>query len=326
MRRSVPNVLFATAAGPSIGFGHLVRSGHLAGRMRVTRQMALRGPASALDSALGLGWTVHRGSPSRLAATLPDLIVVDDPSAVEMHRWVRAARRYGVPVATIHDGWTGGVHADLMVDGSFMATSAPNRQGPCGPAFAILDPAIAERRDRSPRRRLRHVLVALGGGRHVRTIGVRIADELSHLVPDATIDLAAGFCGAGRLPPLPARCQWLVADGSLADALASTTVGIVAGGVTLYEACALGTPIVTVPVVPGQQRATRAAARRGLALEATVTSAAAEARRLLDHPTQAAAMGRRARRAIDGLGTVRVAGSLHALLARVGGRDIDRAA
>ncbi len=325
MRRS-PYVLFATAAGPSMGFGHLVRAGHLAAQMEVRREMALRGPAVAIDAALGLGWTVHRGSPSQLAATMPDLIVVDDPSAVERRRWVRAARRLGVLVATIHDGSLHDTRSDVMLDGSFMAASVANLTANVGPSFAIVDPAIAERRARPSRRRRRHVLVALGGGRHVRTFGVRIACELIGLAPDATVDLAAGFAAAGPLPELPAGCRWLTGQRSLVDALASTTVCVIAGGVTLYEACALGTPIVAVPIVPGQQPAARSAARQRLAVVATVTSAAAKARHLLDSPTRAAAMGRRASRAIDGRGTTRAAGILCALLARAGGRDTDRAA
>ena len=55
------------------------------------------------------------------------------------------------------------------------------------------------------------------------------------------------------------------AAGAFRAALAQATVAVVAGGTTLYEACALGTPVVAVPVVPGQTTTVRRFVRAGLA-------------------------------------------------------------
>jgi spore coat polysaccharide biosynthesis predicted glycosyltransferase SpsG len=305
-------VIFAVAAGPSVGYGHLVRAGHLAGQLGVRRVLALRGGGDAIDAALAMGWTVHRGSPLALAATLPDLIVVDDPSSRHARRWVRAARQYDVPVAAVHDGDGRGVGADLSVDGSLMAAATDAPAARRGPAFAILDPRVAGLRT-GPVRQPRSVLIALGGGRHVRDAGVRIAATLHRLDPAASILLAPGFVDRSALPGLPARCRWIPTPQGLADALARTSVAIVAGGMTLYEACALGTPAVAVPVVKGQRRAVRAAARLGVAVAASTSSAPRRAHDLLSRPLTAAALGRRARRVVDGAGARRVADALRAL-------------
>jgi len=57
----------------------------------------------------------------------------------------------------------------------------------------------------------------------------------------------------------------VVAPQRFRAALAQATVAVVAGGTTLYEACALGTPVVAVPVVPGQATTVRRFVRAGLA-------------------------------------------------------------
>jgi hypothetical protein len=240
----------------------------------VRRVLALRGGGDAIDTALAMGWTVHHGSPLALAATLPDLIVVDDPSGVQARRWVRAARQYDIPIATVHDGDGRGVGADLSVDGSFMAAAidaSPTRRGQLSRFSIPGSPGLRA----GPVRQPRTVLIALGGGRHVRNAGVRIAATLHRLDPDASVLLAPGFVDRSALPGLPARCRWIPTPQGLADALARTSVAIVAGGMTLYEACALGTPAVAVPVVTGQRRAVRAAARLGVAVAASTSSAPA---------------------------------------------------
>jgi spore coat polysaccharide biosynthesis predicted glycosyltransferase SpsG len=100
-------------------------------------------------------------------------------------------------------------------------------------------------------------------------------------------------------------------------------VAVVAGGTTLYEACALGTPVVAVPVVPGQATTVRRFVRAGLAAGpslptgpgsaagvgndrwARAVSAAALA--LLADPSRRRDLAIRGRLAIDGRGAAGVA-------------------
>ncbi|ODS53891.1 MAG: hypothetical protein ABS36_11840, partial [Acidobacteria bacterium SCN 69-37] len=262
-----PFVLFAAAAGAEMGFGHLVRCGALADALGVSREIVLRGRASARTAALALGWSVHEGRD--LVRTLqPDVVVVDDPSAPTRARRVRQARRAGVPVAVIVDAAppaeTRG--ADLVVDGSLVAQPGGWATRRAGPAWAILAPAVAARRRRPRARDRRRVLIALGGGAHVRRIGARIAAALVALSPHLHVDLAAGF-GPAAGDPLPPGCRWIRARTGLADRLSSAGVAVVAGGVTLYEACALGTPAVAVPVVAAQRPAIAAAAAAGAVVD-----------------------------------------------------------
>lgn len=314
-----PLILFVAAAGPRLGFGHLVRSGALVDALGVARHLVLRGPDTALHAALAFGWTVHRGG--RLLETLqPDLVVVDDPSRPARARWVRLARRCQIPVAVVADADAVGATPDLIIDGSLATTRANGPAVLAGPAFAVLHPRVTARRARHTPRQAGRVLVALGGGIHVRQQGVGIAAALAAAVPGARVDVMTGFAQHTALPRLAPRCRWVAAPHGLDACLASASVAVVAGGMTLYEALALGTPTVAVPVVRAQRPAIDAAAAACAAWRVVmpgaqgVPAAVAHAvSTLLAHPARAQALGRRARQLVDGRGASRVATRLLAL-------------
>ena len=138
-------VLFGAAAGPTIGFGHLVRVRSLARALGVAPLVALRGTAATRRQATAAGWQVVDVKADEDVRRLhPDVIVIDDPSPERVRNWVQRARRLGVPVATVHDLGIAAVESDLLIDG----TVAPRldvlgRRGTLhGPRYAILDPAI----------------------------------------------------------------------------------------------------------------------------------------------------------------------------------------
>ncbi|MEZ5284175.1 MAG: hypothetical protein R2712_05070 [Vicinamibacterales bacterium] len=69
------------------------------------------------------------------------------------------------------------------------------------------------------------------------------------------IHVACGFAGTPA-PALP-HGHWIDAPDGLAGELARASVAIVAGGVTLYEACALGVPVVGLAVTAAQHQTVR---------------------------------------------------------------------
>jgi spore coat polysaccharide biosynthesis predicted glycosyltransferase SpsG len=312
-----PFVLCAVAAGPRVGFGHLVRCGVLVDALGASRQLVLRGPAQARDVALRQGWAVHVGRHVAECAW-PDLLVVDDPSATHARRWIRLVRRLGIPVVALADGSpTHGRGADLIVDGSLVARPRAGAHALAGPGYAILSGRVAMRRALRGARESRRVLVALGGGAHVRRLGVAIAAALAAAPAHLSVDLAEGFSLGGHRPRLPAGCRWVHAPHGLEARLAAAAVAVVAGGVTMYEACALGTPTVAVPVVRAQRPAIVTAARAGAVVGVPnagrpAVSVAAAVRQLIASPARRAQLGRRARRLIDGAGTARVVARIRA--------------
>jgi spore coat polysaccharide biosynthesis predicted glycosyltransferase SpsG len=314
--RRHPSVLFVAAAGRGIGFGHLVRCGVLAETLGVAREMVLRGRAEALAAAMRFGWTVHRGR--NLASVIaPDLIVVDDPSPRRRQQWITAARRAHLPVAAVVDGDPQGTDgADLVVDGSVMAPHASRLRRCSGPSFAVLSPRVEARRAKSVVRNASRVIVTLGGGAHVRRLGVRIATAIRMASPEVRVDVVAGFT-AGPVESLPEGCRWIHAPGGLVEDLATAGIAVVGGGVTLYEACALRTPIVALPVVSAQRRAIAAFASAGAVLAVDPPSAervADAVARLLRDERRAAARAARAARLVDGGGAKRVADRLRTLV------------
>lgn len=322
-----PFVLFATAAGPDLGFGHLVRCGVLADALGAGRQMALRGSLATTHAAIRFGWSVHRGA-GLVSALLPDLVVVDDPSPAHRERWVRLARTAHIPVAVICDGDSDRIEADLIVDGSFAARPDRRRHRLAGPSWTALGAGVADRRARPLARSPRQVLVALGGGAHIGRLGAAVAAELVRAIPDVHVDLAAGFVDAGlrRLPP---QCRWVHAPSGLADHLATAAVAVVSGGVTMYEACALSTPVVAVPVVPAQRAAIDAAVAMGAVRSAARTTPPAIAQAvalLINNPSVAAVHATAAGRLVDGRGAARVAARLVSLADAAISRGVSHAA
>ena len=318
-------VLFCAAAGPRLGFGHLVRCRSLARALKVEPVIALRGSRRTRERAAALGSTVVAvSSTAALSALGPSLVVVDEPSAAHAGRWLARARRLGVPAASIHDLGLAYVASDLLIDGS-VRTTAPPAGSPllAGPAYAILDPAVEHVRRTRRRPKTGRVLVALGGGHHVRGAAAELTAALAARLPHADIRVARGFVPTGSLPSL-AHGTWVEVPDGLARELAEASVAIVAGGVTLYEACALGVPVVGVAVTAAQRQTIRGVASRGAAVDGggppidaiRCQRVAALVAHLLANPTRSAAQSRAARELVDGRGAQRVAIGLRALVRR----------
>jgi spore coat polysaccharide biosynthesis predicted glycosyltransferase SpsG len=324
-------VLFVVAAGPRAGFGHLVRARSLARVLGVPALVIVRGTAATRRRAASGGWQVISAADvTALQRLAPDVLVVDDPSIVATRAWVRRARRAGIPVATLHDLGITATESDLVIDG----TVKPNRRvrgdyGTLhGPAYAILDPAIRALREQAPRPDARRILIALGGGHYVRS-AARVAAAIgARLGDDVDIRVAGGFA-APRLPALLSGC-WIDARSGLAAELAAASVAVLAGGVTLYEACALGVPTVAVPVNAPQRVTIRAIAREGAAVDGSGLSAlgsgqkiALALERLLGDAAARRRMSRAGKKLVDGRGAFRVAARLRALPSAMASRIDD---
>ncbi len=310
-------VLFVAAAGPRRGYGHLVRSISFARALGVRPLLAVRGGRRVEETALALGADILPGATPRLMRALrPDVVVVDDPVVPAARRWMTAARRAGALVVSVHDLGIGCRESDLLIDGSITRTkpAAGGRPSLTGSRFALLDPAVgtAARDGRTDHNR--RVLIALGGGPRVRLAGA-IADAIVALDPNVEVRIAGGFVVAPRIPA--SNVVWIGATRGLAAELSQASTAVIAGGVSLYEACALGVPTVSLPVVTGQIPTVRAFGRQRAVVAAPFgASAHAIASRtvsLLNAPARQRALARRARSLVDGQGALRAAAAVVAM-------------
>lgn len=321
---TAPRVLFVVAAGPRMGFGHVVRSRALARALGAPHVVALRGTRATARSVRGLGATVIGRSRQAMARFQPDIVVIDDPSASEAERAMRVARDLDVPVASVHDLGLAHVASDLVIDASVVGVSRSGATDLIGPRFTVLDPALV--RQRVPRRvrEIDAVLIALGGGAHVLRYGSTLAFGICDALPAARIVVAPGFA-SGERPILPARAAWLPEPRALPRALARCAIAVVGGGVTVAEACALATPAVAVAVAPAQRQTIQAFARAGAVIDGGRVDAAGAARRvaagvvqLFGDPSRARQITQRARTLVDGRGAARVATAIAKLVAEAG--------
>ena len=121
--------------------------------------------------------------------------------------------------------------------------------------------------------------------------------------------------------PALASGKWIRRPDGLAEELSSTSVAVLAGGVTLYEACALGVPSVAVPL---NERAARddsgpgapwrnSGRRLSRPIREAIDRVARAVERLIRDPASRRHMGAVGRRLIDARGAARVAARLRRL-------------
>lgn len=315
-----PSVVFRVAAGPRLGFGHLVRAAALARAMRVPFALSLRGGAGARAVARNLGAALIDDRASDVLATgRLRLLVIDDPSFPQASRWRRAAAVAGVAAASVTDLGLAWCDADLTIDGSIVHPFGRRRgDALLGPRFAILAGRASTWRE--PRRA--SVLIALGGGPRVRAAR-RLAAAIRRARPDVEVRVAAGLAPAARRPRTSRDGIVLLGarPGLTAD-LARATVAVVGGGVSAYDACRTGTPAVASAVVAAQRPTIRGLARCGVIVDggslARPDTTAARTVRLLGDAGRRARLTRAARTLVDGRGAARVARALHALARNYG--------
>ena len=310
-------VLFRVAAGPRMGFGHLVRAVSLSRAIGTTPVVSLRGGDRARETARRLGCTVtDRPAGDAILHYRPSVVVIDDPRASATERWVRVARRHGVPIASMLDRGLGARGADLAIDGGLCRAGShtKSRRSLRGPRYMVLDPIfLATRRVRRCTGH-RTVAIVLGGGAHA-AYGERIGAELARILGPEKVCVARGFT-TDQGAPMPSR-------EAHAALLADADVALVGGGVGLYEACCVGVPTVAVAVTPEQRGTIRAFARANAVVCAGILNGVGDrgaARRatrfvlqLLDDQPRRRRLSAHARHAVDGRGGLRVAAALRHL-------------
>jgi spore coat polysaccharide biosynthesis predicted glycosyltransferase SpsG len=162
-----------------------------------------------------------------------------------------------------------------------------------------------------PRRQLEdhvdQILVTTGSGKF-DLLGQDIARTLAGALPGAEVTIVRGPYASSTSPPR--GINQLDAPETLVEALLACDLAVTAGGQTMLEAAAAGTPCLALPLVDDQRRQVASLARLGAVRVVDPPSAddaAAAAVALARDADQRRDLSRRSQQAIDGYGALRVA-------------------
>lgn len=280
------HVVFRVDGGPQIGYGHLVRSGAVADelyRRNHVITVATTTPQSVRthfpdDSTVFELPSRENYQPfvDRLDSAAPDLVFTD---AYPVDTTYQRAVRDRVRLAVVQDDARHAVCADLFINGNLYGPDLDyeyvgDPPVEClGTEYALLRREIRERATNEIpwRERPERAIIMMGGSdiRELTPIAVRAFD--GH---DLRVDAIVGpGCTTEQEKAVQEAAQACSADvrvardpANLVDRMASADLGVSTASSTTYELLALGTPIVSIPVVDNQEPIAAALRKRDTAV------------------------------------------------------------
>lgn len=336
------HVAIRADGGPSIGFGHLFRSGALAAyarsegdRVTYATETPDHARAAAPDGVdvvdLG-GEQGHAAFLSWLSTSAPDVVLTD---SYDVGTGRQSRIRSRVPcLAVVLDDARFAVDTDVLVNGNVYAPDlAYEWEGVeptwcLGTDYLLLRASVRELASREPpvRESAASALVTIGGSdTQNATPDIVEAFDGSTLAVDVIV--GPGFENRTEIERAAARTDaaiTLVEDPpDLYERMFDADLAVSATGTTVYELLALGTPTIGRPQVDNQvpiadalheQEAVVVPEREGASLAATIENISTD-------PHRRRALRKRGRALIDGCGIRRV---YETLVTELGRDDADQ--
>jgi spore coat polysaccharide biosynthesis predicted glycosyltransferase SpsG len=184
-----------------------------------------------------------------------------------------------------------------------------------GLAYTALRPGFWGLPPRTVRDDVRRALVTTGGGQF-DALGHEVAAALAEGLRDADVALVRGPHAQPRVAP---GVETLDAPDSLLEPMLAADLAVTAGGQTMLEAAAVGTPCIALPLIENQAR--QVELLRDLGGVCTVDppdadAVVATAVELAGDPAARRSLSARGQRAVDGYGALRIAFEIEALVGR----------
>lgn len=269
------HVLFAIEAGAEFGIGHLMRCralmlecaarGHGIG-------LLIRGDADSLEGRdwpafthLGAVPAASSGSDvvTRLGQMLPEsgcTHVIADGYSIHGDLLLDTCHAHGSSLLTLDDIGGRDIHTDLLLnqntDDASLYSSNTVRRLLGGPKYALLDRAYTHAAGSiEVRDTVRHVLVSFGGlDRHNRAQW--ILEALAEVEAEFTVDVILGPYYKHPAPKTRVSHQPVTVHRNVASLLPhirQSDMGILGAGSTVWQACCLGLPMLSVQTVDNQR-------------------------------------------------------------------------
>jgi UDP-2,4-diacetamido-2,4,6-trideoxy-beta-L-altropyranose hydrolase len=251
----MPKVLLVCDATPSEGTGHVMRQITLGAALvkhNVNVELFCHDiPDSLIDRAQAHKITVEKRKLQQSSANIAEEIILRNPDfvVIDGYRFQTdtffALDRLSIPCLVVDDnGDFTQVPSKFILNQNLHASTALYEKNPFRPtlllglAWALIRPEVVEQSQQSPTKEQDSVFIAIGGSDHLglsSQIAKRIEKE------KWKIHIAGGFYTSDAMTPK-----------EMAARMARSSVGIIACGTTVWEACLLGLPIVGL-VTAGNQ-------------------------------------------------------------------------
>ncbi|MCS5621705.1 MAG: hypothetical protein NZ656_07130 [Nitrospinaceae bacterium] len=315
------------------GMGHLVRQTHIAKILRnrgaeITFFIPNYPPAQVwLDRCQFPRKTLNDPLALTEKETGPlDLIILDiqdTPSA-----FIRKIRQNKKPVVSFEDLGEGRNHVDLLIDcnlGEENSVGLPV-QTLFGYPYSVLAPEFEtlHSKKRELNGSIESVLITLGGT-DPHSLTSLLADKLLQIQPNLSMTLLAGP-GCKNIPALKdletqnETVKLLESTSQMAQTLFDHSAVFCAGGVTLHEAMAVGTPAFVINQVSHQVEKADRAEKQGAAMNLGMAESWDKSRLpeiLESRPETLEKMSLAGKNLIDGKGLKRVADAIELLTSGV---------
>jgi spore coat polysaccharide biosynthesis predicted glycosyltransferase SpsG len=319
-------LLIRVDAGFDVGYGHAIRVDGLLQLLKTRIAPIVVGTVSALPPMLAQA-EIHPcpKAGADLAAALstglrPDAILVDLPRRARFP-W-HDVRKLGVPLIAIDDEG-GEVEADLIVNGTVPEEYHQyNRASPAtryliGPRYTLIRPAFANSPWHAPSGR--HVLIIAGSGERATAWARKLVDGgLADLERDtARLVVGASFPDVDSLRNHAREQKIEIFQGldaaRLANLMAQSSVAVLTGGMVVFEALAVGVPVIVFPQIDNAVPAMRSLAAHGCVCDLgydgglSMENVRCAIEQLLSDSRAAASQSAAGRAIVDGQGSKRVA-------------------
>ncbi len=179
-----------------------------------------------------------------------------------------------------------------------------------GPAYACLRPSFWGLPAATPRELVERVVVTTGAG-DPGGVGSALVGAVHDAIPAARITVVRGpFAPSAELPD----ARIVHSPESLLPLLLEADLVVTAGGQTMLEAAAAGTPTVALALVENQEAQAQRLASLGAVRLASLESLAVVLSELAADRDDRRRLGERAQTAVDGYGALRVAFAIARLI------------
>jgi spore coat polysaccharide biosynthesis predicted glycosyltransferase SpsG len=315
--------IFCTASF-SHGMGHLVRQSHIA---KILRNRGNEITIFIPDYPPAQIWLDQCGFPHQTSSDLDkvcgDLIILDvqDTTAA----FIKKLRQENVSVVSFEDLGDGRNHVDLLVDcnlGEEKSTELPV-QTLFGNNYAVLAEEFEAYHSKPHvfKNTIESVLVTFGGT-DPHSLTPMLAEKLLHIQPSLSITLLTGpgnenILALKALANKHEKVKLMESTSEMAQTLFTHDIVFCAGGVTLHEAMAVGTPAFVINQVQHQADKANRAEKQGAAINLGMADSWAENRLpkiLQSNPKSLEKMSQAGKSMIDGKGLKRIVDAIEKLL------------